>query len=134
MTDALAALPHEIPFRALTSIDTVEGDSASGTFLGSACDALAEGAPLPPVLLVEAMAQLGGSIVFRSGQGAAFLSALSGVTLEAAIHTGERYELRVRLEASLGTVHRFRGTASCAGAPAAEATFTLSSSGEAARG
>lgn len=125
MSDPLGALPHQIPFRALSSIRQLQDRRASGEFLVTANDALVEGTPLPAVLLFEAMAQLGGAIVFGAGAPAAWLSAIDAATIDRVPRCGDRLVLEVEAEVSLGSMHRFRGRALDGDIEVARARFVL---------
>lgn len=125
MRDPLGALPHMIPFRALASIVEVSPERAHGTYLPSAGDALVEGTPLPDVMLFEAMAQLGGAIVFGRDSSPAWLSAIDDATIERGPEPGDRIALEVTLDGSFGTLHRFSGRALQNGLQIASSRFVL---------
>lgn len=130
MTRAERSLPHQIPFRALSSVEEVGATSARGTFLVSHSDALLTGCGIPGVLLIEAMAQLAGSIVFRASGAPAMLSAIDAARMERPLEAGERMLLDVRLDVSFGAMHRFHGTATVEGETVARGTFVLSGAEE----
>lgn len=130
MSDPLGALPHQIPFRALAAIGEVEVGRARGEYLPSGCDALGEGAPMPSFMLIEAMAQLGGAIVFAAGAPAAWLSAIDDASIEKQPQPGDRLTLEVEVEAAFGTMYRFRGRALDNGVETARARFVLALPGD----
>ena len=125
MSDPLGGLPHQIPFRALTSIREIGERSARGAYRPSACDALAGPVAMPAVMLIEAMAQLAGAVVFGDGGPAAWLTSIDDATIDRAPEPGDDIELEVEVEAALGAMYRFRGRALQNGAETARARFVL---------
>lgn len=125
MSDPLAGLPHQIPFRALASIEQLGEQNARGQYLLSSCDALVDGSPMPAILLIEAMAQLGGAIVFGAGAPAAWLSAIDDAVIDRQPSPGDDIILEVEVEAAFGAMYRFRGRALHDGIETARARFVL---------
>lgn len=114
----LSALPHQIPFRAASTGRRVDHRTVEGTFLCTANDELS-----PEVMLIEAMAQLAGSLVFGERRG--LLTGVDDCALDRAISAGDVVALTVRLEASFEATHRFAGTASIDGLQCAHGRFYL---------
>jgi len=128
----LSFLPHQVPFRAAAKARKVTDDRVTGWYLASANDALQEGASRAARehLVVEAMAQIGGMLVFGETAAPGFLSAIDGVTFTDPVETGDRVELDVRLVAVLGRLSRFEGTASRDGREIGSARFYLAAAEE----
>lgn len=108
MSDWLKSLPHQIPFRSASSAELLDERAARGSRMVTANDAL-PGHP-PELMLVEAMAQVAGMIVFRKGQ----RGSLAGVERFSIDHTpsaGDVIMIEIELEAQLGPLHRFEGRA-----------------------
>ena len=97
----LAALPHQIPFRAASAATRIDDRTIEGTFVCTANDAM----PLE-VMAVEAMAQLAGGLVFEE-QG--FLTGIDRCELDRAVAPGDVVRFVVTLEASFGSTFRFAG-------------------------
>jgi 3-hydroxymyristoyl/3-hydroxydecanoyl-(acyl carrier protein) dehydratase len=116
-------LPHQIPFRAASKLIRRDAASIEGEFLCTANDAM----PLE-VMLVEAMAQFGGALVFE-GQG--YLSAIDACEVLRVPIAGDTVRLVVTLDASLGVLHRFSGVGRIDGVEVARARFYLSANAEA---
>lgn len=118
-------LPHQIPFRAASKLIRRDATSIEGEFLCTANDAM----PLE-VMLVEAMAQFGGALVFEaSAQG--YLSAIDECEVLRIPMAGDTVRLLVTLDASLGALHRFSGVGRIDGVEVARARFYLSANAEA---
>jgi 3-hydroxymyristoyl/3-hydroxydecanoyl-(acyl carrier protein) dehydratase len=117
----LAELPHQIPFRAASTGRRIDDKTIEGTFLCTANETLP-----PEVMLVEAMAQLAGGLVFREGHG--LLSGVDGCEVTRAVEPGDVVQLRVTLEAGFGGTYRFSGTASIGGLQFARGRFYLAKS------
>jgi hypothetical protein len=112
-------LPHQIPFRAASRLIRRDASSIEGEFLCTANDAM----PLD-VMLVEAMAQFGGALVFDA-QG--YLSAIDGCELVRVPVAGDVVRVEVKLDASLGALHRFSAVGRIDGVEIVRARFFLSS-------
>lgn len=130
---ALAAdfLPHGAPFLLLDRIVAV--DAGSGRFTkGVAADdpLLAPGGVLPPLLVVEAMAQAAGLVLMhrepalRRRTGAA-LAAIDGCTVADDARAGDLLEIEVTVVRRYGDMARVRGRASVAGRTCVTAALTL---------
>src|SRR5258708_14011684 len=65
----LSSLPHQIPFRAASTAKWIDAKTIEGRFLISANDRI-----FHEVMLVEAMAQLGGGLAFHERRGHGFLT------------------------------------------------------------
>ena len=115
-------LPHQIPFRVASKLIRRGETSIAGEFLCTANDEM----PLE-VMLVEAMAQFGGALVFDA-QG--YLSAIDDCELTRIPEAGEVVRIEVTLDASLGALHRFRGVGRIDGVEVAHARFYLSAHAE----
>src|ERR1051326_4103655 len=115
-------LPHQIPFRVASKLIRRDATSIEGEFVCTANDAM----PLD-VMLVEAMAQFGGALVFDA-QG--YLSAIDECELARVPGAGDVVRLEVKLDASLGALHRFSAVGRIDGVEVARARFYLSSNAE----
>ena len=113
----LAALPHQIPFRAASSGVRIDDKTIEGTFVCTANDML----PLE-VMVVEAMAQLAGGLVFEQ-QG--FLSGIDGCEIDRAIVPGDVVRFVVMLDAAFGGTFRFSGRGSLDGVEIVRGRFYL---------
>ena len=90
----------------------------------SADDAL-QGIP-PELMLVEAMAQVGGSIVFTGGE-RGFLTGVDEVVIVDAVDVGDKIDLQVTLDVEMGGLFRLRGRAMREGSLIVSARFYLAS-------
>lgn len=115
----LASLPHQIPFRAASAVTRRDDTSIDGTFLWTANEFLP-----PELMLVEAMAQFGGGLVFDPARHG-FVSGIDACEVDRAIVAGDRVDIHVLLEADFGGIFRFRGTASIDGVEVARGRFYL---------
>lgn len=115
-------LPHQIPFRAASRLIRRDAASIEGEFVCTANDAM----PLE-VMLVEAMAQFGGALVFDA-QG--YLSAIDDCEVIRAPVPGDTVRVHVTLDASLGALHRFSAVGRIDGVEVARARFYLSANAE----
>ena len=116
-------LPHQIPFRVASRLIRSEPSRIEGEFLCTANDEM----PLD-VMLVEAMAQFGGALVFDA-QG--YLSAIDSCEVTRVPEAGDVVRIEVSLDASLGGLHRFSGVGRVDGVEVARARFYLSAHAEA---
>lgn len=116
-------LPHQIPFRAASKLIRRDASSIEGEFVCTANDSMP-----PGVMLVEAMAQFGGALVFDA-QG--YLSAIDDCELARVPVAGDVVRIEVKLDASLGTLHRFSAVGRIDGVEVARARFCLSASSHA---
>lgn len=108
MTGWLSFLPHQIPFRAISRIVVDESGRASGLFHISAADPLFEGAVASDLMIFEAMAQLGGAVVFGRHGAPALLTSIQDASVDGQLSVGDTVALEVELEAGFGSVHRLR--------------------------
>jgi 3-hydroxymyristoyl/3-hydroxydecanoyl-(acyl carrier protein) dehydratase len=115
-------LPHQIPFRVASKLIHRDAASIEGEFLCTADDAM----PLD-VMVIEAMAQFGGALVFNA-QG--YLSAIDECEVTRVPVAGDTVRLLVTLDASLGALHRFSGVGRIDGVEVARARFYLSANAE----
>jgi 3-hydroxymyristoyl/3-hydroxydecanoyl-(acyl carrier protein) dehydratase len=113
----LSALPHQIPFRAASSVIARDEKSIEGKFLWTANDE-----STPEIMIVEAMAQFAGGLVF-DGQG--FISGIDSCEVTRPIETGDVVIVQVSLEADFGRIFRFGGRASIDGVEVARGRFYL---------
>jgi len=120
MSDWLRSLPHEIPFRAASKASRRDDKTIEGAFLCTANDTATS-----EVMLVEAMAQFAGGLVFdRQG----FVSGIDACEVLRAIEPGDVVDIVVKLEASFGGTHRFSGAGSIGGVEVVRGRFYLAES------
>ena len=117
-------VPHQIPFRAASAARRIDERTIEGIFLVSANDALAEGSS-PSLMLLEAMAQMAGSLIFDDPAVPGFLTAVDDAEFPDSLVAGDRVEVLVRLDAEFGGMHRFSGTLSMSGFVIGKARFYL---------
>jgi len=99
-----------------------DAKSIEGKFLWTAND------PMPPeIMLVEAMAQFAGGLVFDA-QG--FLSGIDDCEITRAIEPGDVVIINVIVDADFGRIFRFSGTASVDGVEVGRGRFYLAASDE----
>jgi 3-hydroxymyristoyl/3-hydroxydecanoyl-(acyl carrier protein) dehydratase len=113
----LTKLPHQIPFRAASAARRIEKTTISGTFVCTANDTLP-----PEIMVVEAMAQFAGGLVFEA-QG--FFTGMERCEVLAPIGPGDVVEIDVALEAEFGGTFRFSGVGRIAGVDAVKGRFYL---------
>jgi len=113
----LSALPHQIPFRAASALIRKDETSIVGKFLWTANESLP-----PQIMLIEAMAQFAGGLVFDA-QG--FLSGIDNCEITRAIEPGDVVIVNVSVEADFGRIFRFSGTATIDGVEVARGRFYL---------
>jgi len=114
----LASLPHQFPFRAASAARRIDDKTIEGTFACTANDAL----PLD-MMVVEAMAQLAGGLVFREQHG--FLTGIEDCVIDRRIEPGDIVTFTVRLDAEFGGTYRFSGTGAIDGLQCARGRFYL---------
>ena len=117
MSDWLSSLPHQIPFRAASAVRGRDETSIDGTFLWTANETLP-----PELMLVEAMAQFAGGLVFER-QG--FLTGIDRCEITRPVEAGDVVFIHVALEAGFGGTFRFAGTASIGGVEVGRGRFYL---------
>src|SRR5882724_10062954 len=113
-------LPHQFPFRAASAARRIDDKTIEGTFVCTANDAL----PFA-VMVVEAMAQLAGGLVFEQ-QG--FLTGIDVCEIDRAIVAGDVVRFVVTLDAAFGGTFRFSARGSIDGVEVARGRFYLASS------
>jgi 3-hydroxyacyl-[acyl-carrier-protein] dehydratase len=121
----LASIPHAIPFRAASRFERIDAKSVRGSFFFSPSDPLWEGSASSPLMIIEAMAQIGGGLVFGPGGKPAFLSAIDRAVFSSEASAGDEVALLVTLDAEFGGVFRFSGVATVGEAEVARARFYL---------
>lgn len=117
MNDWLARLPHQIPFRAASAARRIDDHTIEGVYLVTAND-VAD----PQIMLVEAMAQFAGGLVFEH-QG--FFTGIDGCEVLQAVQIGDRVDMTVLLEAAFGGTFRFSGSGRVAGVEVVRGRFYL---------
>ena len=136
MQNALAALPHGPEFRFVDALETLEpGKSATARYLVRGDEAFLAGHfpgnPLMPgVILIEAIAQLGG-VVAQSDPVIAplenlLLTGVRGAKILGAAKPGEVLTLRAEVEGRLGGMIQSSGEVSVGDRPLASAKIMLS--------
>jgi len=83
----------------------------------------------PQTMLMEAMAQLAGGLVFAEKQ-QGFLSAIDACEIDRAVEAGDVVRITVRLEAALGELFRFRASAAIDGVEVGRGRFVLAKANE----
>ena len=116
----LSSLPHQIPFRAASAVRRIDDKSVEGVYLCTANDTLPAG-----VMVVEAMAQFAGGLVFRE-QG--YLSGIDRCEVMRQVEPGDVVVCTVTLEAEFGGTIRFSGTGRIDGLDVVRGRFYLASS------
>lgn len=114
----LANLPHQIPFRAASAVRRIDDKTIEGVYVCTANDELPTG-----VMVVEAMAQFAGGLVFRE-QG--FFSGIDRCTVARQIEPGDVVVCTVTLEAEFGGTFRFCGFGRIDGVEVVSGRFYLS--------
>ncbi|RYD41194.1 MAG: beta-hydroxyacyl-ACP dehydratase, partial [Verrucomicrobiaceae bacterium] len=129
MQNALAALPHGSEFRFVDAIETLDpGKSATARYLVRGDEAFLAGHfpgnPLMPgVILIEAIAQLGG-VVAQSDPAIAplenlLLTGVRGAKILGAAKPGETLTLKAEVEGRLGGMIQISGEVSVGDRPLA---------------
>jgi len=119
--DPTACLPHRPPFLFVDRLlDLEPGVSARGEF------AVTAGGYFPPVLLVEAMAQVGGIAAGggRAGEGG-LLAALDKVSLPDRVRLNARFTIYSKVVKTFGRLIQVEGEVREDGVVVASATLTL---------
>ncbi len=116
----LSSLPHQIPFRAASTAKWIDAKTIEGRFLISANDRI-----FHEVMLVEAMAQLGGGLAFHERRGHGFLTGVDRCEVAGVLDPGDVVDLVVTMDAEFDGVFRFSGRASVDGVERAQARFYL---------
>jgi 3-hydroxymyristoyl/3-hydroxydecanoyl-(acyl carrier protein) dehydratase len=122
----LSSLPHQIPFRAASSARLIDDKTIEGWFHPSPDDALLAGTSMTlELLLVEAMAQVGGTLAFQASSTPGFLSAIDEARFHEPVVIGEALRLEIVLQASFNRIHRLEGRAMRGEVEVARARFYL---------
>ena len=115
----LASLPHQIPFRAASAVQSREEKRIRGRFLWTANETLP-----PELMLVEAMAQFAGGLAFHE-RGHGMLTGIESCVVSREVSAGDLIEIDVRLEADFGGIFRFDGIATIDGLECGRGRFYL---------
>ena len=103
--DPAAYLPHRQPFLQLVRLISLEpGICASAEIKTTAGNGI-----YPPVLLIEALAQLGGIAAGQEGADSGVLAAIESSRLPAGVAAGVRLLAAARIIKSYGTMHLVEG-------------------------
>ncbi len=121
MTDWLSSLPHQIPFRAASAVSERGEKSIQGRFLWTANDLMPSA-----IMLVEAMAQFAGGLVFHNRAGHGLLTGIERCEITRPIDAGDVVDITITLEGSFGGTHRFSGVGSIGGLECIRGRFYLS--------
>ncbi|MBT0652392.1 hydroxymyristoyl-ACP dehydratase [Geomobilimonas luticola] len=105
--DPAAYLPHRYPFLHLDRIVALEPGVSAVGMVGVTADTLS----FPPLLLVEAMAQLGGIAAGQEEGSRGILAALDRVELPETVLPGVRVRVTVRIVKAFGTLFLVEGEA-----------------------
>lgn len=118
--DPTAYLPHRPPFLFVDRLLALEaGVAATGVF------AVAAGGYFPPLLLVEAMAQVGGMAAGQQQGEGGVLAALAQVELPAEVASGAVLTVRSHIVKTFGRLIQVQGEVRKEGEVIASATITL---------
>lgn len=114
-------LPHRYPFLVLDRIIAREpGRSASAIVRTTAGTR-----GWSPLLLLEAMAQLGGIAAADDDNGGGILAAVDHADFHGTVEAGDTLTVTVTVVKSFGPLHLVAGEVTADGRPAASATITL---------
>jgi 3-hydroxyacyl-[acyl-carrier-protein] dehydratase len=119
--DPAAYLPHRDPFLFLDRIISLESGVAASALLQGTADAR----PMSPILLIEAMAQLGGIAAGQREGAGGILAAFDRAELPQAVCPGEQVTVAVRIVKGFGKLFLVEGTATVNGSVVARANLTL---------
>jgi 3-hydroxyacyl-[acyl-carrier-protein] dehydratase len=133
---ALRALPHGKSFRFLDRLESlVAGQEATASYLVRGDEAFLEGhfpgdPMVPGVILIEAIAQLGGVVVQTDPEHAVMadlrLTGVRAAKILGAARPGTLLKIRVKVEGRLGALAQVEGDVSGADGVLATAKVTLS--------
>ncbi len=115
----LSSLPHQIPFRAASAMVRRDEKTIEGKFVCTADDLMPA-----DVMLVEAMAQFGGGLVF-AGANHGLLTGVESCEITRPVIAGDTVMLVVTHEASFAGLHRFSGIGSVDGVECIRGRFYL---------
>jgi 3-hydroxymyristoyl/3-hydroxydecanoyl-(acyl carrier protein) dehydratase len=116
----LASLPHQIPFRAASAATRIDEKTIEGLYVCTADDTMP-----PDVMVIEAMAQLGGGLAFADSPSHAFLSGIDSCVIDRAIEAGDVIRFVVTLDADFGGTYRFTGSGAINGVEVIRGRFYL---------
>jgi 3-hydroxyacyl-[acyl-carrier-protein] dehydratase len=126
-------LPHRYPFLLVDRIIEMEpGTKAIGIKNVTVNEEFFQGhfpgqPIMPGVLIIEAMAQVGGILAFRSGVNmgkAVYFMSIEKAKFRKPVVPGDQLRLEIQVLQQRGNVWRFSGNANVEGKVAAEAEFT----------
>jgi 3-hydroxymyristoyl/3-hydroxydecanoyl-(acyl carrier protein) dehydratase len=118
----LAGLPHQIPFRAASAATRTGDQKIEGVYVCTVNDAMPAG-----VMVVEAMAQLGGGLAFADSSSHAFLTGIDGCEIDRFIQTGDVIRFVVTLDGCFGGTFKFSGRGLVDGVEVIRSRFYLAS-------
>jgi 3-hydroxymyristoyl/3-hydroxydecanoyl-(acyl carrier protein) dehydratase len=118
----LASLPHQIPFRAASAATRIDDKTIEGLYVCTVNDQLPSG-----VMVVEAMAQLGGGLAFGETRAHGFLTGIDGCEVDRTIEAGDVIRFVVTLDADFGGTFRFSGRGLVDGVEVVRGRFYLAS-------
>ena len=116
----LASLPHQIPFRAASAATRIDDKTIEGFYVCTAGDMMP-----PDVMVMEAMAQLGGGLAFANSRSHAFLSGIDQCEIDRVIEAGDLIRFVVTLDADFGGTFRFTGSGAIDGVEVIRGRFYL---------
>ncbi|HEY6874507.1 MAG TPA: hydroxymyristoyl-ACP dehydratase [Geobacteraceae bacterium] len=119
--DPAAYLPHRHPFLHLDRIVALEPGVAATASL----QVTADSPGFPPVLLLEAIAQLGGIAAGQQEGEGGILAAVERAELPPAVRAGDRVTVEARVVKGFGRLFLVEGEAAVGGEVVARATLTL---------
>ncbi|SFM90921.1 3-hydroxyacyl-ACP dehydratase FabZ [Thermodesulforhabdus norvegica] len=131
--EILNVLPHRYPFLMIDRVLSVSDDEAVAIKNVSINEPFFQGhfpdePIMPGVLIVEALAQLGGIFAFRyqkADSGRGYFMGMDKVRFRKPVYPGDQIKLQVRLQKKKGSVYRFEGTASVDGHVVCEAELLI---------
>jgi 3-hydroxymyristoyl/3-hydroxydecanoyl-(acyl carrier protein) dehydratase len=114
----LTNLPHQIPFRAASAVRRIDDKTIEGIYVCTVNDTLPTG-----VMIVEAMAQFAGGLVFKE-QG--FFSGIDRCVVVRVPEPGDVVVCTITLDAEFGGTFRFSGNGRIDGVEVVSGRFYLS--------
>ena len=118
----LSSLPHQIPFRAASAVKRRDETSIEGAFLWTANETMPA-----ELMLVEAIAQFGGGLVFASTRHGV-VSGIDRCEVDRALVAGDLVDVHVTLDGEFGGMFRFSATAAIGGVEVGRGRFYLADS------
>jgi 3-hydroxymyristoyl/3-hydroxydecanoyl-(acyl carrier protein) dehydratase len=118
----LASLPHQIPFRAASAATRIDDKTIEGVYVCTADDTMPT-----DVMVIEAMAQLGGGLAFAHSHSHAFLSGIDECEIDRVIEAGDVIRFVVTLDADFSGTFRFTGSGAIDGVEVIRGRFYLAS-------